>query len=104
MWGGGVTQSNTGPKLQHKLLPAWDWLPWVRRPPLAQVSNGLGPCGLWTEQSHWEELGNNNSFFLFCLFRAAPAAYGGSQARGRIGAVAAGLHHSQSNTGSKLLL
>ena len=27
----------------------------------------------------------------FCLLRAAPAAYGGSQARGRIGAVTAGL-------------
>ena len=26
---------------------------------------------------------------VFCLFRAAPAEYGGSQARGRIGAVAA---------------
>ena len=29
-----------------------------------------------------------------CLFRAAPAACGGSQARGRIRAVAADLHHS----------
>ena len=28
-------------------------------------------------------------FFVFCLFRAAPAACGGSQARGRIGAAAA---------------
>ena len=27
-------------------------------------------------------------------FRATPVAYGSSQARGRIGAVAAGLHHS----------
>ena len=34
------------------------------------------------------------SFFVFCLFRAAPKAYGSSQARGRIGATAAGLHHS----------
>ena len=33
--------------------------------------------------------------FVFCLFRAAPITYGNSQARGRIGAVAAGLHHSQ---------
>ena len=40
-------------------------------------------------------------FFFFCLFRAAPTAYGGSQARGLIGAVAAGLRHSHSNTGSK---
>jgi len=35
--------------------------------------------------------------FVFFLFRAAPAAYGGSQARGGIGATAAGLLHSHSN-------
>ena len=34
---------------------------------------------------------------LACFFRAAPVAYGGCQARGRIGAAAAGLHHSHSN-------
>ena len=42
--------------------------------------------------------------FLFCfvlLFRAIPAAYRSSQARVRIGAAAAGLHHTQSNTGSE---
>ena len=39
-------------------------------------------------------------FFFFCLFRAAYTAYGGSQARGPIGAVAAGLYQSHSNTGS----
>ena len=39
-------------------------------------------------------------FFVFCLFRATPTAYGGSQARGLIGAVATGLHHSHSNAGS----
>ena len=33
-------------------------------------------------------------FFVFCSFRAAPAAYGGSQARGLIRAVAAGLHQA----------
>ena len=43
-------------------------------------------------------------FFSFLLFKAAPAAYGGSQARGHIGAVATGLRHSQSNAGSKLHL
>ena len=32
--------------------------------------------------------------FFPCLFRATPGAYGGSQARGLIGAVAADLHHS----------
>ena len=37
--------------------------------------------------------------FLFLLFRATPAAYGGSQAWGRIRAVAASLHASHSNAG-----
>ena len=39
-------------------------------------------------------------FCFFCLFRAAPVAHGGSQAKGRIRAVAASLHHSHSNTRS----
>ena len=37
-------------------------------------------------------------FFFFGLFRAAHKAYGGSQARGRIGAFATSLYHSHSNT------
>ena len=44
------------------------------------------------------------SLSFFCLFifsRAALMPYGGSQARGLIRAVAAGLHQSHSNTGSK---
>ena len=40
-------------------------------------------------------------FFIFLLFRASLEAYGGSQARGRIRATTAGLHHSHSNVGSK---
>ena len=45
-------------------------------------------------------------FFLFFSFfffwgGAAPMAYGGPQARGRIGAVAAGLCHSHSSAGSE---
>ena len=43
-------------------------------------------------------------FLSFCIFRAAPTAYGGSQARGLIGAAAAGLGHSHSNAGSELHL
>ena len=35
------------------------------------------------------------------LFRAAPVAYGSSWARGQIGAAAASLHHSHSNTRSE---
>ena len=40
-------------------------------------------------------------FIFWSFFRAAPEAYGGSQARGLIGAVAAGLCHSHSNTRSE---
>ena len=42
------------------------------------------------------------SFLIF--FRAALAAYGSSQTRGLIGAVAAGLHHSYSNSRFELHL
>ena len=41
--------------------------------------------------------------YLFCLFafsRDAPAAHGGSQARGRIRAVATSLHQSHSSAGA----
>ena len=40
-------------------------------------------------------------FFFFCLLRATPVAYGGSQDRGRIGAVAAGLRHNHSHARSE---
>ena len=42
--------------------------------------------------------------FIFLLFRAELMAYGDSQARGRIGATAASLHHSHRNVGSQLCL
>ena len=41
--------------------------------------------------------------FFFLHFKASPAAYGNSQARGPIGAVAAGLYHSHSNARSEPL-
>ena len=43
-------------------------------------------------------------FFVLCLFRVTPTAHGGSQARGPIGATAAGLCHSHSNARSELAL
>ena len=49
-------------------------------------------------------LRKNYNFFSFCLFRAAPAAYGSSQVRGQIAAVPAGLHYSHSNARSQLRL
>ena len=38
---------------------------------------------------------------LFLVFKATPAAYGGSEAGGLIGVVAADLRHSHSNSGSE---
>ena len=53
-------------------------------------------------------VGQERSFLLFIyllivffLFRAAPMAYGGSQARGLMGATAASLRHSHSNARSE---
>ena len=40
-------------------------------------------------------------FCLFAISWAASAAYGGSQARGRTGAIAASLRQSHSNVGSE---
>ena len=43
-------------------------------------------------------------FIIIILFRATPMAYGGSEAKGLIGDVAAGLHHNHSNVGSETYL
>ena len=43
-------------------------------------------------------------FFFFFFFRATSAAYGGSPVRGRIRAVATGLHHGHNSARSKLCL
>ena len=58
------------------------------------------PCK-WAEGSPGQGVSAGHFFFFFfsCLLRAAPIAYGSSQARGQIGATAAGPHHSHSNTG-----
>ena len=39
--------------------------------------------------------------FFFGIFRAAPRSYASSQARGRIKAIAANLHHSHSHARSE---
>lgn len=44
------------------------------------------------------------SSFFFFLFGTTPGAYGGSQARGCIRAIAMGLSHSHSNVGSEQCL
>ena len=56
---------------------------------------GLEEWGFEPNQSTLEP----EIFCLFLFFRAAATAYGGSQARGRIGATAASPRHSHSNSG-----
>ena len=58
----------------------------------------LGNCSICTDAAL-----RGIFFFVFCLFAiswATSVAYGGSQARGLIGAVAAGLRQSHSHMGS----
>jgi len=43
-------------------------------------------------------------FIYFFVFKATPVAYGGSQARGLIGATAASLCHRHSHAGTELSL
>ena len=78
---------------------------------LAALPLWVCPCRLTREildsdgiQPHKAETATKKAtqifFFFFCLFRAAPLAYGGSQARGPVGAVASGLYQSHSNARS----
>ena len=58
------------------------------------------------DDTSWLKKGSSRNtktifFFFLVFFRAALAAYGGSQARGQIGAADAGLHHSHSNVESE---
>ena len=57
----------------------------------------------WGWGCFWKEpyKGGIFLFFFFFFFRAVLAAYGGSQSRGQIGAVAASVHHSHSDAGSE---
>ena len=63
------------------------------------------PAGfvLLLSKSIWRSLVvmRQNILFFFAISWAAPTAYGSSQARGRIRAVAASIRQSHSNTGSE---
>ena len=64
---------------------------------------GLLLVGPLEDRHRWRKVSLTRVFlsvFVF-LFRIISAAYGRSRAQGRIGAAAASLHHSHSNTGSK---
>ena len=71
---------------------------------LIEFNKGANMLGKESQQKLPKENDILSQFFcfcFFCLFRAAPAAYGDSQDRGQIRAVAACLRQSHSNVGSK---
>jgi len=81
------------------------------RGPIGAVGASLATATATQDPRHIFDLHHRSQlvgFFLFfwsfCLLRAAPAAYGGSQARGLIGAIATGLCQSHSNAGSEVSL
>ena len=65
--------------------------------PLHLTSDGILSAVHGSQREKPRQLG----LVWFGLFRATSVAYGSSQARGRIRAAAAGLHHSHSNAGSE---
>ena len=59
----------------------------------------------WTLSFNRHLLNRFICFWVFCVFsRATPVAYGGSQARGLVRAIAAGLCQSHNTAGSELRL
>ena len=72
--------------------------PCVRR--LSPLSNSFLPSclGSSTGKRFMGAGGAEKGFCLFVCLRAKTMAYGGSQTRGRIGAVATGLHHSHTRS------
>ena len=63
------------------------------------LCRSCGNAGSCTSTATWATA--VRFFFFFILFRAAPIAYGSSQARGQMGAAAASLCYSHSDTRSK---
>ena len=101
------------PWVDEKILTFW-WVEMIETPP--HHSSPL-PCPALAEHytigrnsqlpiPPWGAQGLDpiNVYIFWLFFRATPEAYGGSQARGQIGATAASLHHSYSNARSKLFL
>ena len=84
--------------LTNHLLCRGNSMFWKLRADFMKILSDPGP----QECRHGRN--TSNVCVFFCLFRASPEAYGGSQARGRIGAVATGLCHSHSNIRSELCL
>ena len=110
------TSPSSSPSWKHKhrmiIILVYHYLP--PSPHLNQWE-GKRKKDYLTRELPWARKQNNRSdksqmdtliyFYLFiiffCLFRATPMPYEGSQARGLIGAVVTGLRQSHSNAGSE---
>uniref|UniRef100_A0A8D0SZI1 Dedicator of cytokinesis 5 n=1 Tax=Sus scrofa TaxID=9823 RepID=A0A8D0SZI1_PIG len=95
-----------GEKLTEQLKPLHDRLSSCFRELKEKVEKLYGVITLPRNVEVGGVDGRRHSLpFFFCLFFAfswaAPAAYGGSQARGRIAAIVTGLHQSHSSAGSE---
>ena len=69
--------------------------------PLVQIGDGVTGFTVYAFFTFYFILFYFILFYFICLFRTALTAYGDSQARGPIGAVAASLYQSHSNAGSE---
>ena len=83
-------------------LEAWIHFNWgVLTLPCLLTNRCVSTSTIATTQPTCPSLPLDYEIFFFFLFKAAPTAYGSSQTKGWIGAAAAGLHHSHSNSGSE---
>ena len=85
-------KQKTGRKYLQKTQVKKDWCPECTKNSYHALLTGM---------QNRAASSKNTCQFLFGLLRAARAAHGGSQARGRIRAAAIGLHHSHSNSRSE---
>ena len=89
-----------GPNLRHMEVPRLGVKSELQVLAYTTATATPDPQPLGHQGTYWPRV----LLLVFFKFRAAPTAYGGSQARGQIRAAAAGLHHSHSNSGSELHL
>ena len=83
--------------IQCTLVPVWHlWGSTVGSDLSTFLHVSVTPFDCWVVFVKWYFC-----FISFYFIWAAPAAYGNSQARGCIGAIAVGLHHSHGNSGSR---
>ena len=94
------------PHASHcRVCPKHYYLPWAL---VSSPLSGIFESGINFIWNPWALIPNHHQRFFFLIFLPflgpLPAAYGGSEARGRIGAIAAGLGQSHSNMGSESCL